>query len=624
MSGSLERRDDGSVALFISGDLQFDSRDERIYHEALALPALALSLARTQSSLRVLVIGGGDGLIARELFKSDRVASVDLVDFDPQILAMANSELSGLNASSLTDARMQIHVQDAWVFCEESLNLGKQYDLIVCDLTVPEDLSGARFHTCDWYEKLHRLLTPSGVVAVNACSPHATPRAFCSVFNSLLRAKFDARPLHVSLPSFTERGYGDDWGFFVASPRAIDAGEFEDSFESLKPRQWLEDLTMLLHLFEFPQELFEQRNSVVPSAVGSDILLSYFYNDKTLVPSSGVFLNALNLDIATMYVPEPDRGTTLLPAHVSQALVQCLRSQFDTPEADSPLIDNVQKDVLALIPALYRDHTPRILGEFLNDPAAFLRGLDLRALVNALLQRAQELPSQLVAELKLLRDKLDTWMDDNLTVLSLGHRVLTILSLVVVLGNLLYPDMVYAKGGAHTASVSHAAGRGAAGRKGGRSYGRGWGGGYGGGYYGTNYVRRPRVINRGAIGPADGPPSKGVQINNYGPSRKSLPNQGSLPGAKGSISMQVTTGGAAGPDGIGSADTNKELRRIHSRLQSREKDLCEYADVLRRELLAYQSATDPLVIFGTHSIPVQDAINRTITAIAPIDEQEKA
>ena len=42
MAGSVERRADGSIALFIDGDLQFDSIDEYIYHEALVLPALAL------------------------------------------------------------------------------------------------------------------------------------------------------------------------------------------------------------------------------------------------------------------------------------------------------------------------------------------------------------------------------------------------------------------------------------------------------------------------------------------------------------------------------------------------------------------------------------------------------
>src|ERR1700733_7578252 len=122
MAASLERTDSGSFALFINGDLQFDSSDERIYHEALALPALALSARRSQSPLKVLIIGGGDGLIAREMFKSSRVASLDLVDYDPEILEFARTELCALNAGSLTDARINIHVQDAWGFVDQALN----------------------------------------------------------------------------------------------------------------------------------------------------------------------------------------------------------------------------------------------------------------------------------------------------------------------------------------------------------------------------------------------------------------------------------------------------------------------------------------------------------------------
>jgi len=49
MSKWLEEREDGSLAFFIDGDLQFDSRDERIYHEAIALPALALALKNKPS-----------------------------------------------------------------------------------------------------------------------------------------------------------------------------------------------------------------------------------------------------------------------------------------------------------------------------------------------------------------------------------------------------------------------------------------------------------------------------------------------------------------------------------------------------------------------------------------------
>src|SRR5262245_15921886 len=96
----LDERDDGSLALYIDGDLQFDSRDEQIYHEALVLPALALAQRRSGEGLRALICGGGDGLVARELLRSQAVAYIDLVDYDAAILDLARGELAALNEGS--------------------------------------------------------------------------------------------------------------------------------------------------------------------------------------------------------------------------------------------------------------------------------------------------------------------------------------------------------------------------------------------------------------------------------------------------------------------------------------------------------------------------------------------
>jgi spermidine synthase len=130
MSTFVSRRPDGTVTLFIDGDLQFDQRDEKIYHEGLAQPALKLAEKRltegTQltdpKTLKALIIGGGDGLTARELLKSAKVGSIDLVDYDPEVLSLARSEFAQLNANSLTDPRTTVHVTDAWHFVEEYQN----------------------------------------------------------------------------------------------------------------------------------------------------------------------------------------------------------------------------------------------------------------------------------------------------------------------------------------------------------------------------------------------------------------------------------------------------------------------------------------------------------------------
>ena len=74
----LTRRDD-DLRLYLNGNLQFSSRDEYRYHEALVHPAMG----RVASPRNVLILGGGDGLAAREVLRYPSVERVTLVDLDP-------------------------------------------------------------------------------------------------------------------------------------------------------------------------------------------------------------------------------------------------------------------------------------------------------------------------------------------------------------------------------------------------------------------------------------------------------------------------------------------------------------------------------------------------------------
>ena len=67
------------LRLFLNNNLQFSSRDEYRYHEALVHPGLAT----LPGARRILVLGGGDGLAVREILKYPQIESVTLVDLDP-------------------------------------------------------------------------------------------------------------------------------------------------------------------------------------------------------------------------------------------------------------------------------------------------------------------------------------------------------------------------------------------------------------------------------------------------------------------------------------------------------------------------------------------------------------
>ena len=91
-------------ALFLNGNLQFNSFDEYRYHEALVHPAFA---ALGREAKRVLVLGGGDGLALREILKYPSVENVTLVDLDPGMTGLSHAlpALGRIESSFLSTIR---------------------------------------------------------------------------------------------------------------------------------------------------------------------------------------------------------------------------------------------------------------------------------------------------------------------------------------------------------------------------------------------------------------------------------------------------------------------------------------------------------------------------------------
>src|SRR6202049_623041 len=91
---------------FLNSHLQFSSRDEYRYHEALIHPGLAA----VPTPRRVLVLGGGDGLAVRELLKYPSIESITLVDLDPVMTRLFTEHplLAPLNDYSFRAPRVHV------------------------------------------------------------------------------------------------------------------------------------------------------------------------------------------------------------------------------------------------------------------------------------------------------------------------------------------------------------------------------------------------------------------------------------------------------------------------------------------------------------------------------------
>jgi spermidine synthase len=195
---------DSDVRLFTNGDLQFSSKDEYRYHEALVHPAMA---GRHE---RVLILGGGDGLALREVLAYPGVRRAVLVELDERILDLARSDerLVKLNRGALADPRVQTVRRDAFAWLREAR---ERFDVVIADFPDPDDAATAKLYSQEIYEGVRRrVLAPGGRLVVQAGSPYFAAEAFWSIERTMAAAGWSTRPYHVDVPSF------GDWGYVLA------------------------------------------------------------------------------------------------------------------------------------------------------------------------------------------------------------------------------------------------------------------------------------------------------------------------------------------------------------------------------------------------------------------------
>jgi len=229
------------LRLYLNGNLQFSSRDEYRYHEALVHPPLTC----VAQPRRVLILGGGDGLAAREILRYASVEKVVLVDLDPEMtrLFRSHSTLSKLNQHSLSDKRLQVINADAFVWVREALE--PPFDAIVVDFPDPSNYAVGKLYTKTFYQCLHPLLQPQGALSVQCTSPLFARRSFWCIVETVKAAGWQVRPYHLYVPSFGE------WGYTLATharPPQPEASRLPGGLRYLDP-------AALADLFEFPADM---------------------------------------------------------------------------------------------------------------------------------------------------------------------------------------------------------------------------------------------------------------------------------------------------------------------------------------------------------------------------------
>jgi spermidine synthase len=248
------------LRLFLNGHLQFSSRDEYRYHEALVHPGLAA----LPGARRVLVLGGGDGLAVREVLRYPGVQQVTVVDLDPEMtrLFATHPILTKLNAGALRSPRVRVVNEDAFVWMGRT---DEMFDFVVIDFPDPSSYAVGKLYTTAFYRLLARHLSRDGLAVVQSTSPMFARRAFWSIDATLRESGFQTRPYHLYVPSFGE------WGFILAGrgeyapPERLPAG-----LRFLTPAG-------LPALFDFPADMLPV--AAEPNRLDDQVLVRYYDQD---------------------------------------------------------------------------------------------------------------------------------------------------------------------------------------------------------------------------------------------------------------------------------------------------------------------------------------------------------
>ncbi|HEY2547058.1 MAG TPA: polyamine aminopropyltransferase [Candidatus Acidoferrum sp.] len=248
------------LRLFLNSHLQFSSRDEYRYHEALIHPGLAAVPVPHQ----VLVLGGGDGLAVREILKYPQIECITLVDLDPEMTKLFSTHpmLTKLNDKSFLSPKVHIINADAFPWVDSNTD---SFDFIVIDFPDPTNYSLGKLYTTAFYRAAARHLSAQGLMVVQSTSPMFARDSFWCIAQTLKQSGLQTYPYHVYVPSFGE------WGFILAStheytpPTSLPSGLRFINVEGLPA------------LFQFPPDMAPL--PMPPNQLNSQILVRTYEND---------------------------------------------------------------------------------------------------------------------------------------------------------------------------------------------------------------------------------------------------------------------------------------------------------------------------------------------------------
>jgi len=235
--------------LIIDGKVQSTITDEYIYHETIVHPAMFTH----NNPIKILVIGGGEGAVNRELLKHNTVKTIYMVDIDNDAINVFRKYLYEWHRNSFSNPRVRLIIDDGRSFLEKSR---EKFDVIIIDITDPLKSSPSRLlYTFEFYKHVYEKLNDDGLMVTQATSVSYTLENYAIIYNTLKRVFPIVRPFYTYIPSFDSQ-----WGFMIASkkydPIKISQNELKDRINKRIQGEFkLYDEEYHLKIFILPKDI---------------------------------------------------------------------------------------------------------------------------------------------------------------------------------------------------------------------------------------------------------------------------------------------------------------------------------------------------------------------------------
>ena len=184
--------------------VQTTEGDNFIYHEMLThVPILAHGAAR-----RVLIIGGGDGGMAREVLRHDSVEHVTMVEIDAGVVDFSKEYLPMLSAGAFDDPRLELVIADGAEFIRQTKG---GYDVIIVDSTDPIG-PGEVLFTETFYGHAKRALAEDGILVTQNGVPFLQGEELTNTMRAFRALFADATCYLATIPTYAGGPMAFGWG----------------------------------------------------------------------------------------------------------------------------------------------------------------------------------------------------------------------------------------------------------------------------------------------------------------------------------------------------------------------------------------------------------------------------